>query len=527
MSRIAATTIEPLSDEQRRAVALASRGSDGAVVARAGSGKTHTLRAIARTTAPTSTLLLAFNRSIAAEARARLPEHVQVTTMHALAYRAVVARDPRMRRKFAATSRPDQVALWTRLAELDPRDPKRGAHVAAIRALLAGFAASADPLPSAEHLPAGMRRTLDAQLGTDRAVERTRWLARRAARIWQRSADPDDSAPLDHDGYLKLFDLRRCKLEAELVLVDEAQDLAPVMLSVLARQAAVRILVGDPAQRIYGWRGAVDAMAASGYPQVRLTRSFRFGPEIAAVALRVLQLLAPGSALVGAGPSGAVDVSDRPATGPRAILCRSNLGVIEAALANAERGVSVVGGFGATLDRLEASHVLWRRRDQPATEVSARASQDRAATVAGFASWRELCDAAEVEGGPVRTLQRLVDRHGDEVPRICRLLGRAELRKSSVNAPLQLSTVHRAKGREWDRIELWGDLPRLPCDALALRRAPDPEASRAEANLLYVAVTRARRALHLGRLSDDLIELLVPAAAAQASSSANACRATW
>jgi superfamily I DNA/RNA helicase len=71
-----------------------------------------------------------------------------------------------------------------------------------------------------------------------------------------------------------------------------------------------------------------------------------------------------------------------------------------------------------------------------------------------------------------------------------------------------LATVHRAKGREWDRIELGADLPRVPADAAELARAPDPEAARAEANLLYVAATRARRELGLGRVRDDVKELL-------------------
>ena len=521
-----------LSDEQRRAVDLAASRCDGAIVARAGSGKTYTLRAVAQRTAPRPTVLLAFNRAIAAEARASFPAHVRSTTLHALAFRSVVAPDARMRAKLAAGASGRTRATWVELARLDPRDPGMSGHVDALRMLLSRFAASADDAPHDGHLPVALRTRLVATLGRERAAERTRWLVRRVQRAWERMADPDDPAALDHDAYLKLFHLRGARIAAELLLVDEAQDLAPVMLSVLGRQDAARLLVGDPAQRIYGWRGAVDAMAASGYPEVRLTRSFRFGPEIAEVALRVLHVLAPGSRLVGAGRAGEVSLDPIGRDVRRAVLCRTNLGVIEATLAFADEGVHVVGGLDGTVASLRDAHALWSRARggrgglrgrghggrghrgrgaRPAREdTPLNGGRPDATTWGGFASWDELTEAAEVQGGALRTLGRLVETHGDDVPRLCRSLLDAS-RPSERDARVVVSTVHRAKGREWDHVELWSDLPRVAVDAGALARAPDPEAARAELNLLYVAVTRARRTLSLARASDDLRELLTSA----------------
>jgi len=502
----------PLSDEQARAVALAERGGDGAVVARAGSGKTHTLRAVAERTAPRRTLLLAFNRAIAREAARRLPGHVRVTTVHALAYRALVRPDARLRAKVAAGDGGVPPRAWLDLAGLAARDPDRHQHVAALTALLRGFLASDDAEPRADHLPAPLRSELAERLGRARARDRERWLALRTRRAWLRMIDRDDPAPLSHDGYLKLFALGRPRLDAGLLLVDEAQDLAPGMLGILARQSSARLLVGDPAQRIYGWRGAVDAMAASGFPEVRLTASFRFGPEIAAAAQRALRVLSPRASLRGAGPPGRVDAGPWAGDGPRTVLCRSNVGLIDAAVAVGEGGLHAVGGLEGTLGALDGAYRLWTRRNAPGPgrDGAARIETERppdAGLLAGVGSWRELCTAAEAHGGPLRTLQRLVERHGDGVPALRRGLRRAERRREE-DARVVLSTVHRAKGREWDRVELWSDLSRVPRDSADLARAPDPEAARAEANLLYVAVTRARRRLGVGRLRDDLQELL-------------------
>jgi superfamily I DNA/RNA helicase len=490
-----------LSDEQRRAVERATAGHPLAVVARAGAGKTHTLRAVADARPHVRACLLAFNRSVAREARTRLPPHARATTVHALAYRAVVAPDARMRTKL---ERADRAApgTWTEAAGLDPDDPAAPRHLAAIRAVLQRFLTDDAEDPQPRHLPPDLAAALEEALGERRFHERRAWLLRRAARLWRRIADPDDRTPLPHDGYLKLFARAGHPPPAELLLIDEAQDLAPVGLGWLRRQPVQTILVGDPAQRIYGFRGAVDAMAASGHPEVRLTRSFRFGEEIAACARRVLRVLAPGAALRGAGPDGRVRDDPIPAGGPgaplpRAVLCRGTAGVVEAVVAYADLGVHVVGGVDALLPELEAAHRLWSRRDR-----------DRGPVVHGFDRWSELARAAEAHGGGLRTLRALVERYGDEVPALTRRLRRA-VRDRASDAPITVSTVHRAKGGEWDRVELWRDLPRVPRDPEALAAAPDPESARAEANLLYVAVTRARRELRLHRTGEDVRRLLL------------------
>jgi len=490
-----------LSDEQRRAVEHATSGRPLAIVARAGAGKTHTLRAVAAARPQLDACLLAFNRSVAREARTRLPPHARATTVHALAYRAVVAPDARMRVKLERAARA-ALGAWTEAADLAPGDPGAPAHLAAIRSVLQRFLADDAEAPEPRHLPPDLAAALEERLGAARFRERRTWLLRRVTRLWHRIADPDDPTPLPHDGYLKLFAGAGHPAPARLLLIDEAQDIAPVSLGWLRRQSVQTILVGDPAQRIYGFRGAVDAMAASGHPEVRLTRSFRFGEEIAACARRVLRVLAPGAALLGAGRAGRVR-SDPPARGqlddgrPRAVLCRSTAGVVEAILAYADVGVQVVGGVDTLLPELEAAHRLWSRRNGGPGPV-----------VHGFDRWSDLARAAEAHGGALRTLRGLVERHGDEVPDLTRRLRHA-VRAGAGDAPVTISTVHRAKGGEWDRVELWRDLPRVPADPEALAAAPDPESARAEANLLYVAVTRARRELLLHRTSEDVRRVLL------------------
>ena len=83
------------------------------------------------------------------------------------------------------------------------------------------------------------------------------------------------------------------------VVIDEAQDLNPTHYELFvtgprrAQQRIAHALVGDPFQSLYAWRGAKnalrDAKATLQHTLIRLTKSFRFGEEVADLATAVLQ----------------------------------------------------------------------------------------------------------------------------------------------------------------------------------------------------------------------------------------------
>lgn len=83
--------IEPtLTREQAAIVEAAPKLRPGEclrVIAFAGAGKTSTLRAVARAMDGRRGLYVAFNKSIAQEARARFPDTVRCQTMHSVAGR--------------------------------------------------------------------------------------------------------------------------------------------------------------------------------------------------------------------------------------------------------------------------------------------------------------------------------------------------------------------------------------------------------------------------------------------------------
>jgi superfamily I DNA/RNA helicase/RecB family exonuclease len=97
-----------------------------------------------------------------------------------------------------------------------------------------------------------------------------------------------------------------------VLLVDDAQQLDPqaaLLVRVLAAGADLTLLAGDPAQAVFGFRGAEPAALspASGWcPQgetrsVTLTTSHRCAPEVAGVVSRIAGRLASGCEIVGTG----------------------------------------------------------------------------------------------------------------------------------------------------------------------------------------------------------------------------------
>nr|WP_281383970.1 UvrD-helicase domain-containing protein [Hymenobacter citatus] len=129
--------------------------------------------------------------------------------------------------------------------------------------------------------------------------------------------------PISHEFYLKLFQLSKPRLAADIILFDEGQDASEVMLDIFFKQPATKVIVGDTHQQIYGWRHAVNSLEKTDFQEQQLSTSFRFQAPIAQLATQVLAW----KTKLGVGPqltvTGAGKVTDGNTT--RAIIGRTNL----------------------------------------------------------------------------------------------------------------------------------------------------------------------------------------------------------
>ena len=110
-----------------------------------------------------------------------------------------------------------------------------------------------------------------------------------------------------------------------VLLVDDAQQLDPqaaLLVRVLAAGADLTLLAGDPAQAVFGFRGAEPAaLLGDGTPSVTLTASHRCAPAVARAVSGIASRLPGGCEIEGTGDdSGSVEVRLAASAGAEATL---------------------------------------------------------------------------------------------------------------------------------------------------------------------------------------------------------------
>ena len=327
-------------------------------------------------------------------------------------------------------------------------------------------------------------------------------------------------------------------------VVDEYQDVSPLQQRLLdlwlgrRRQLCV---VGDVSQTIYSFTGATPAFLTGfttryeGARTVRLSRDYRSTPQVVSLANRVLSRSRRG----GGGlhlPDGAVELVAQRPSGPAvrfetydddvaeaegavaqvrrlqaagvplseiAILYRTNSQseVFEQALAGAQIGYLVRGGerfFEREEVKRAMAVILGAARTEKATLTGDLGLDAR--TVLAREGWSEEPPAPR---GAVRerwdalnALVALADemsqtRGADLDAFHTELRERADAQNAPTVEGVTLSSLHAAKGLEWDAVILAGACEGLLPISLAEGQAAIEE----ERRLLYVGVTRAREHL--------------------------------
>jgi hypothetical protein len=472
-------TLRP-TPEQEAALQAFRSGKDLKLIAVAGSGKTTTLRLMAEAAPHKRLMYLAFNSSVKTEGKRKMPRNVQVLTLHGLAYREMVRRDPHLRRKFGQGR--GQIRAH-HIHQALSGVSRMGSYV--LRATLGNFLRSNLQNPTPAMIPVRYRQILAR--GGRQDEEGT--LLEGVRQLWQRIQDPSDPFPLSHDAYVKLWAMSSPRIGGvDALLVDEAQDLDPVFLGVLERQIGIqRIYVGDPAQQIYGWRGAVNALDSLGGEPWSLTWSFRFGDELAAL-VRGLMAFLDRSVLLQGKAAWSTELGCGDLTPPFTTLCRTNAGVVDALVRRAPQKAHVLGGVKELVWLLEDAEALRRgeERTRPHPDLLL------------IESWEELEALAENLGDPTAAI---LSNLANSYPDLSTLAGYLQgIQVEENDAELVVSTAHKAKGREWERVELWEDFPPVwdpNYRERLLRSQPDTAMAALweEENLLYVALTRAMRRL--------------------------------
>lgn len=234
----------PLSDEQEKIIALSKKLKNNEILsiqACAGSGKTYTLREIAKANPQKRYLYLAFNKAIVEEAKAKFPQNVEVKTLHSLA----LSFTKKLLGTFKLVNNLSIFDL-TKLYNLSDEN---------LIILLKEF---------------------NNFLRSDKDLESQ---APTIKELFQSVLDKE--LPMFHNFYLKFYALQMNKevhlhQKYDYILLDEAQDTNAVMLYIFLNNHCGKIFVGNSFQNIYAFNESLNAfkLVKPTY-QTYLSQSFR------------------------------------------------------------------------------------------------------------------------------------------------------------------------------------------------------------------------------------------------------------
>lgn len=477
----------------------------------AGSGKTTTIIHYAATRpAGAKILYLAYNRSVKTEARRRFAEkglhNVRVETAHSLAYRPVVPANG-----YTVRQQDYKTYEIAGILGLKGMGEKHGEYILAshIQKLVTYFCnSSAQKVQDLQYL----------DLVTD---EKAQSFVRHfyshiehGARVLLGKMYKGEIA-ITHDFYLKRYQLSNPVLPYDYILFDEGQDASPAMLDIFLKQKATKVIVGDTHQQIYAWRHAVNSLEKAGFKSYDLSTSFRFGPDIAALSANVLSWKrhlqeAAAVTITGAGKKAPPK--------SKATLARSNLGLLVSAITYITEHPKV--------DRLyfEGNISSYTYADDGASlyDVLSLYNENRGGIrdqlIRSMTDMGELKDYIEkTEDVQLGMMVEIVEEYGTEVPSLLKSLKSKHVSDEQKHeAEMVFSTVHRAKGMEYDDVQLVEDfvtearLLKLKAEMDEAKTAVNRTRWNEEINLLYVAITRAKGML---RLPETLLPKDIPPSA--------------
>lgn len=496
-----------LTEEQ---VSIIESNHDNMLVeAGAGTSKTFTLIEKAKAHNDLRILYLAFNRSVKEEAEAKFPRNVTVATTHSHPYQFIGKKYSHKLEPFIKPYALINALGLKGKSRLQPKFMKVLAK--RIIGTISNYLVSDDLYVLAKHVDIDMQNPLEREHLNPREI------AMYATDAWNMMKDINtDRLPMLHDGYLKLFSMSnqpyinlRTGREFDMIMLDERQDTNPVTMSIVNRQAARKVLVGDRHQAIYGFRGALDGASSFETDNIyKLSGSFRYGQDIANAANKLLFLKGSDFIIKGLGPKGELRYKDdyenlsTEIAGSKVLsLARTSSSICLDAVSWMKSGkqIAFMGGIKSykfsEIDDIYALRYGGEIRD-PMIQM--------------YESYEELRQVAkESDDYEINAAIKLIDTYGQEWPTILNQLHQSSSADES-KADIVFSTIHKAKGLESDTVLLSEDIVTLKSD-FHLEKGGDVKNKSnlkliEEYNLGYVAITRAKSRLILPEHSRKLFE---------------------
>lgn len=490
--------------EQSSIISAAAGTQDLMVLALAGTGKTTTIELLTSHLPTTSVLALAFNVKIKEELTKRMPPHVKVMTLNGLGHKAwwqTVRRNLELNPKKPYNIL-DDICLSQNLRFSNDERSDIVSLFNAARSL--GFVPKGSPIP-------GQPLIRDNPDGIEELFEWAEVDEREDYEVILRSMLITSirlafSTTIDFNDQIYMPTVFGSHFDQyHTVLVDEAQDLSALNHRMILSSCAKRlIVVGDPNQAIYAFRGALsnsmdELRFKRDFLELPLTVTFRCGKAI----VKRQQEFVPDYKAADTNADGEVQdwtrASSEESSGwvsasvpPRcAILCRNNAPLFKLAfkLIRAGRGITMLGNdMGKSLDSALTKATKGLPSSAPSPDVVHAVDKWRDSEMAKAKTDRRR-ESVQDRAACLRAIAEAQPDLQSAKQWCYRLFENKE-------AAVVLGSGHRSKGLEWDSV-IHLDAWRIPSPY-----AVSKESLRQEANIKYVIETRAKKTLILANLED-------------------------
>ncbi len=412
----------PLSLEQQQAVDASlnmNRGEVLAIEACAGSGKTSTLAEIARHNLHKKFLYLAFNKAVVEDARRKFPPNVKIFTTHALAYRWYIYA-------YGENAVRNIVPSYNIFTIQELFADKENYELAKILNGFKAFCMSRQKEPPSYEIAKIIEAVKQGKL------------------------------PLTHDYYLKAYQREYAQKfkNHDCILLDEAQDTNEVTLDIFLDNPCAKIIVGDPHQSIYGFRGACNALSLVRHDhKVSLTHSFRSTQPILDRANYFIKKYSKDRGRFKPMVS-AVPLEGKEGADDFACIFRTNAGLIRALSCIGDKSLKECGltrpAHSIFAQPLSILHLINRQYDKIDPQYR---FLTRFKNLTQLKQYAQENNDIDIEQGI-----KLVEDFDSELELLSQKAAALEKNPS----PMQIyTTAHTAKGLEWSFVELGSDFMEL------------------------------------------------------------------
>lgn len=457
------------------------------IAALAGSAKSSTLYYYAKERPHKKTLYLVYNKAMKDEADhsfGKLP-HVQVKTIHGLAY-GYVGRFYQRKLTFnygVVDIIKDLNLDWNRDMELASK----------INAMMKEYML-------------GDVETFEEMDFLDDNDKLKKSVIFNCERLWELKKNYKNDVKVEHDFYLKLFQLSKMDLsdKYDIVLLDEGQDSNMMMLDIL-KNSNIKgvIIVGDSFQQIYSWRKALNIMPHFNGREYRLTTSFRVSQNIANIANMIVKDICGSDINMKGFNDGQKIVEKIDRNSQHVCLCRTNsyifAEVVDVITENKKAKLYFEGGYkGYKFENVKDAYYF------------SIGHEVKNSLFKKFKNYSQMIEyAEEVDDLEILALDRMIKEYGSRILNMVETIKRNSV-KNKADADVLFSTIHKSKGQTFNMPVYISDdhfdIKKAYEDILDKKTDLDLNKLYEETCILYVAITRCAGEI---QLSDTLKEYLL------------------